>query len=122
MPEPDPPISERQRMSLTALPPQVAHRAHALLGWSHRGRVSLDVLDGALEGDVLRAASAMAFDLFLAAIPLLALAGWMFGHMLRSSSAGRPQAAKWPECQTCISRCDLPFQLFENRPSSCGGM
>jgi membrane protein len=89
MQEPDPPVSERQRLSLTALPPTVADRAHALLGWSHRGRISLDVLDGALEGDVLRAASAMAFDLFLAAIPLLALAGWMFGHMLRSGTAAQ---------------------------------
>ncbi|MFZ5891078.1 MAG: YihY/virulence factor BrkB family protein [Myxococcota bacterium] len=87
MQEPDAPVSERQRMSLSALPPQLADRAHALLGTSHRGRVSLDVLDGALEGDVLRAASAMAFDLFLAAIPLLALAGWVFGHLLRAASA-----------------------------------
>ncbi|MGC4090217.1 MAG: YihY/virulence factor BrkB family protein [Polyangiaceae bacterium] len=87
MQEQDPPISERPRISLTGLPPQLADRAHALLGTSHRGRVSLDVLDGALEGDVLRAASAMAFDLFLAVIPLLALAGWMFGHVVQTSSA-----------------------------------
>jgi len=86
MQDPEPPISQA-RPSLAQLPPQLADRAHALLGSSHPGRVSLDVLDGALEGDVLRAASAMAFDLFLAAIPLLALAGWVFGHFVRAGSA-----------------------------------
>lgn len=47
----------------------------------------LDVLDGSLEADVMRAASAMAFDLFLALIPLLALAGWLFGRMLTTGTA-----------------------------------
>ena len=41
--------------------------------------------------------------------------------MLRSSSSGRPHTAKCAACQACISRWNLPFQLFENRPSSCGG-
>lgn len=83
-PEPTEPESAR---SLGSLPPPLAARAHTLLGHSHRGRVLLDVLDGALEGDVLRAASAMAFDLFLAMIPLLALAGWMFGRMVQGGKA-----------------------------------
>jgi membrane protein len=34
---------------------------------------------------VSRAASAMAFDLFLAAIPMLALAGWLFASLLSAS-------------------------------------
>ena len=41
--------------------------------------------------------------------------------MLRSSSSGRPHTAKCAACQACISRWNLPFQLLENRPSSCGG-
>lgn len=34
--------------------------------------------------DIAAATSAMAFDLFLAAIPMLALAGWLFGRLLLS--------------------------------------
>ena len=41
--------------------------------------------------------------------------------MLRSSSSGRPHTAKCAACQACISRWNLPFQLLENSPSSCGG-
>jgi membrane protein len=82
------PESEPTRSSsLASLPPPLAARVHTLFGRSHPGRVLLDVVDGALEGDVLRAASAMAFDLFLAVIPLLALAGWMFGRMLQGGNA-----------------------------------
>jgi membrane protein len=86
MTTPRPPEPEEAR-SLASLPPPLAARAHTLFGHSHPGRVFLDVLDGALEGDVLRAASAMAFDLFLAVIPLLALAGWMFGRMIQGGKA-----------------------------------
>jgi membrane protein len=35
-----------------------------------------------LRRDIAAATSAMAFDLFLAAIPMLALAGWLFGKLL----------------------------------------
>lgn len=70
-----------------ALSEPFARRAERWLGGSGRGRLVLDVLDGSLEGDVLRAASAMAFDLFLALIPLLALAGWLFGRLMTSGSA-----------------------------------
>jgi membrane protein len=62
-------------------------QAGARLGSTRPGRTLLAVLHGALEGDVLRAASAMAFDLFLAAIPLLALAGWVFSQLVRDGSA-----------------------------------
>jgi membrane protein len=37
-----------------------------------------------LDGEVTQAASAMAFDLFLAAIPMLALAGWLLGALLQA--------------------------------------
>jgi membrane protein len=37
--------------------------------------------------DTFQAASAMAFDLFLAAIPMLALAGWLFAAMSQGSDA-----------------------------------
>lgn len=40
-----------------------------------------------LKPDVAAAASAMAFDLFLAAIPMLALAGWLFGKLLLGGHA-----------------------------------
>lgn len=117
MPEPDSPPSERQRLSLNGLPPQLASRAHAWLGWSHRGRVSLDVLDGALEGDVLRAASAMAFDLFLAAIPLLALAGWMFGNFVRSGSAAEALSLLLDTTPTAV-RSIAEEHLGQSRPSA----
>ena len=52
--------------------------------WSHKlwlvGR-------GLVTRDTLQAASAMAFDLFLAAIPMLALAGWLFAALSRGSDA-----------------------------------
>ena len=44
-------------------------------------------LTGRSRGTWLRAASAMAFDLFLALIPLLALAGWMFGRVIQGGGA-----------------------------------
>jgi membrane protein len=52
--------------------------------WSHKlwlvGR-------GLVTRDTLQAASAMAFDLFMAAIPMLALAGWLFAAVSRGSDA-----------------------------------
>ncbi len=81
-PEP-PPVSGR----LTSLPAPIAERAEALLGKSRAGQVTLALLSWALEGEVLTAASAMAFDLFLAAIPLLALAGWLFARLVQNGSA-----------------------------------
>jgi membrane protein len=77
--------SPESRRSLATLP--MARHAESLLGNSGRGRVVLDLLDGSLESDVLRAASAMAFDLFLAMIPLLALAGWLFGRIMTTGNA-----------------------------------
>jgi membrane protein len=38
-----------------------------------------------VRGDIAAATSAMAFDLFLAALPMLALAGWLFGRLLLSN-------------------------------------
>jgi membrane protein len=45
------------------------------------------VARGLVTRDTLQAASAMAFDLFLAAIPMFALAGWLFARMSQGSEA-----------------------------------
>jgi len=52
--------------------------------WSHKLWL---VGQGLVTRDTLQAASAMAFDLFLAAIPMLALAGWLFAALSRGSDA-----------------------------------
>ncbi len=52
--------------------------------WSHRVWL---VASGLINRDTLQAASAMAFDLFLAAIPMLALAGWLFATLSQGSEA-----------------------------------
>ncbi len=52
--------------------------------WSHKLWL---VARGLVTRDTLQAASAMAFDLFLAAIPMLALAGWLFARMSQGSDA-----------------------------------
>ena len=62
----------------------LAAEAFSAKPWSHRlwlvGR-------GLVTRDTLQAASAMAFDLFMAAIPMLALAGWLFAGLSRNSDA-----------------------------------
>ncbi len=45
------------------------------------------VARGLVTRDTLQAASAMAFDLFLAAIPMFALAGWLFARLSQGSDA-----------------------------------
>jgi membrane protein len=45
------------------------------------------VARGLVTRDTLQAASAMAFDLFLAAIPMFALAGWLFARVSQGSDA-----------------------------------
>ena len=52
--------------------------------WSHKVRL---VARGLVTRDTLQAASAMSFDLFLAAIPMLALAGWIFARLSQGSDA-----------------------------------
>jgi len=52
--------------------------------WSHRAWL---VARGLVTRDTLQAASAMAFDLFLATIPMLALAGWLFARLSQASDA-----------------------------------
>lgn len=52
--------------------------------WSHKVWL---VARGLVTRDTLQAASAMAFDLFLAAIPMLALAGWLFALLSQGSDA-----------------------------------
>lgn len=71
------------RPSLKAL--QLGPIERRLSEWSHRNRVTqVAFMLGQLlvRRDIAAATSAMAFDLFLAAIPMLALAGWLFGKVL----------------------------------------
>lgn len=82
----------RVRHSLHA----VSQRATGLRSSLHQGlrrrragRALLSVLDRSFEGSLLHYASAMAFDLFLGAIPMLALAGWLFGRLLTNHAAAR---------------------------------
>jgi membrane protein len=44
---------------------------------------------------VARAAGAMTFNLFLAAIPMLALAGWLFATVLHDSSSAMSSVSAW---------------------------
>jgi membrane protein len=62
----------------------LAAEAFSAKPWSHRLWL---VGQGLVTRDTLQAASAMAFDLFLAAIPMLALAGWLFAGLSRNSDA-----------------------------------
>jgi membrane protein len=64
---------------------RVSMRAAALAAttpFSHRVWL---VARGLVTRDTLQAASAMAFDLFLATIPMFALAGWLFARMSQGS-------------------------------------
>ncbi len=61
-----------------------AERVFSTKPWSHKLWL---VGCGLVTRDTLQAASAMAFDLFLAAIPMLALAGWLFAAVSRGSDA-----------------------------------
>ena len=76
--EPSPQSGRWERVSV------LAAEAFSAKPWSHKlwlvGR-------GLVTRDTLQAASAMAFDLFLAAIPMLALAGWLFAAVSRGSDA-----------------------------------
>jgi len=76
--EPSPQSGRWERVST------LAAEAFSSKPWSHKlwlvGR-------GLVTRDTLQAASAMAFDLFLAAIPMLALAGWLFAALSRGSDA-----------------------------------
>ncbi len=54
-----------------------------------RARVVWLLGERLLGGEVAQTASAMTFDLFLAAIPMLALAGWLLGAVLQQDSAAQ---------------------------------
>jgi membrane protein len=68
-----------------ALIDSVAQRAESFFDSGPIRRRARQLLRGMLKHRVARAASAMAFDLFLAAIPMLALAGWIFAALLERS-------------------------------------
>lgn len=66
---------------------RVSYRAAQVFSaqpWSHKLWL---VARGLVTRDTFQAASAMAFDLFLAAIPMLALAGWLFATLSQGSDA-----------------------------------
>jgi membrane protein len=77
-PDPPPPSAGWDRVSLRAA------QVFSAQPWSHKLWL---VLRGLVTRDTLQAASAMAFDLFLAAIPMLALAGWLFAALSQGSDA-----------------------------------
>src|SRR6187401_2049950 len=62
----------------------LAAEAFAAKPWTHRVWL---VGRGLVTRDTLQAASAMAFDLFMAAIPMLALAGWLIAGLSHGSDA-----------------------------------
>jgi membrane protein len=76
--------------------------------------------------DIAAATSAMAFDLFLAAIPMLALAGWLFGKLLLSNhqsvlettalllnlTPNEVQAITWQHLERFALGSVAPFALF----------
>jgi membrane protein len=53
------------------------------------GRALVHVFEQCVDGPLVHNASAMSFDMFLGSIPLLALAGWLFGRLLMDDSALR---------------------------------
>jgi membrane protein len=67
----------------------VYRRTKARALGNRRSRVLWLLGERLFDGDVARTASAMAFDLFLAIIPMLALAGWLLGAMLQQDSAAQ---------------------------------
>src|SRR3954453_24188726 len=77
-PEPSPQSGRWERVSM------LAAEAFSSKPWSHKVWL---VGRGLVTRDTLPAASAMAFDLFMAAIPMLALAGWLFAALSRGSDA-----------------------------------
>jgi len=70
-----PRLESRHRIAL--------ERIEAFFAKTSTGRRIWRIAQGVYRHDVDRAASAMAFDLFLAALPMLLLAGWLFGILLR---------------------------------------
>ena len=62
---------------------------HRGLARRRGGRALLSVVTSSVDGPLLHYASAMAFDLFLGSIPMLALAGWLLGQLLTDDSAVR---------------------------------
>src|SRR5687767_2051756 len=63
----------------------LARRSEAFLARSPLRRRLWSLIRGMRRDRIGRVASAMAFNLFLAAIPLLALAGWLFARLLQNS-------------------------------------
>ena len=66
---------------------RVSERAGQLLSSKPWSRSAWHIAVRLVTRDTLQAASAMAFDLFLAALPMLALAGWLFAVLSQGSPA-----------------------------------
>jgi membrane protein len=86
-------VSDGWLKSSEDAPPQsgrwerVSLRAAEIAATTRFGHRLWLVARGLVRRDTLQAASAMAFDLFLAAIPMFALAGWLFARMSQGSDA-----------------------------------
>ncbi|HVJ19365.1 MAG TPA: YihY/virulence factor BrkB family protein [Polyangiaceae bacterium] len=78
----EPNLKRRAKIYYRQLRRKALSRPHARVVWLLGERL--------LGGEVSQTASAMTFDLFLAAIPMLALAGWLLGALLlREDSAAQ---------------------------------
>ncbi len=79
--------SEEEAPPLSGRWSRVSMRAAELASTTPIGHRLWLVAQGLVTRDTLQAASAMAFDLFLAAIPMFALAGWLFARLSQGSDA-----------------------------------
>lgn len=85
-----PPSDRKGRKPTLKLRAKLSVRRVRSWALSHpRARVAWLLGERLFDGEVAQTASAMTFDLFLAAIPMLALAGWLLGALLQQDSAAQ---------------------------------
>ena len=73
------------RSSLSQFPELAEQRARAYFAEGRIRRVLWRLVANLVDHNATRTASAMAFDLFLAFVPMLALAGWVLAHIVRTT-------------------------------------
>jgi len=73
------------RASLSQVPELVERRTREYFAEGRFRRVLWRLVANLMDHNATRTASAMAFDLFLAFVPMLALAGWVLAHTIRTT-------------------------------------